>query len=340
MRVNSGIKGINELNPKKPETRLHFVSFLMHFCFSSAWKVWSLLAHPGPKGRPQVWQHCVWLAPVSIPGCSGALSLGQIPHDYWQISLEPLNSMKLSKFLMTGKLLQRCRGREHFALSACRNKICWTELFKAGPNCSRNKFIGKSCKIVEITRASNSFERPWRYTQKGYLKLHPPPPSQINPKMGKPFCGQQSLIPFVQAECNAAAGLLQTRSWTAIWLVRASFLVLVSSKCWSEGEEGLTFLRVGAGCPASSTFPRAAATRQGVFEVVMVAAWPGQMISAVVAEITGAPIETSWLNWPRVSFFPHLHSSKECLWQEPATMLWRSCQPASPGNGEEPPLGP
>lgn len=47
----------------------------------------------------------------------------------------------------------------------------------------------------------------------------------------------------------------------------------MSSKCRSEGEEGLTFVAVGAGGAASSTFPQAAAaaaTGQGVFEVVMV----------------------------------------------------------------------
>ena len=140
--------------------------------------------------------------------------------------------------------------------------------------------------------------------------------------MGKHLCGQQSLISFAQAKRNAASGLLQTRSWTAVSLVHTSFWVVVSSKCQSEGEKGLTLLTAGAGCAASSTFPQAAAaTRQGVFEVVMVTAWPGQMISAVVAEITGASIKTSWLSWPRVSFFPHLDSSKEFLWQEPATIL-------------------
>lgn len=146
------------------------------------------------------------------------------------------------------------------------------------------------------------------YKKKGTWNSHPTPCNQINPIMGQYFCGQQSSISFAQAERNAATGVLQTRSRTAVWLVHSSFWVLLSSKCRSEGEECLTFLRVGAGCPASSTFPRAAAatTSQGVFEVVMVTTWPGQMISAVVAEITGAPIKTSWLSWPRVSFFPHL----------------------------------
>lgn len=46
----------------------------------------------------------------------------------------------------------------------------------------------------------------------------------------------------------------------------------MSSKYWSEGQEGLTLLMVGAGCAASSTFPQAAAKGQGVFEVVMVTA--------------------------------------------------------------------
>lgn len=61
-------------------------------------------------------------------------------------------------------------------------------------------------------------------------------------------------------------------------------------------EEGLTFVTVGAGGAASSTFPQAAAaavTGQGVFEVVMVTAWPGQRVSALVAEITEASVKTS-----------------------------------------------
>lgn len=108
------------------------------------------------------------LGPVSIPHCSAALSLGQVLHGHSWVSVEPLNSVKLSKFLMRGKLLQRYRGRI-LLFSACKNKICWTKLFKA--ELLRNKFIGKSCKILKITRASNRFVRSCRYTQKWYLEF-------------------------------------------------------------------------------------------------------------------------------------------------------------------------
>lgn len=93
---------------------------------------------------------------------------------------------------------------------------------------------------------------------------------------------------------------------------------------------------VGVGCPASSTFPWAAGW--AVFAVATVKRWPGQMISAVAAEIRGVSIKASWLSWPQVSLFPpDLDSSKECLGQEPAIMLFRSCWPTSLKPREKPP---
>lgn len=141
----------------------------MSFCSSFTWKVCSLLASSGPKHRPQVWLYFVWLGPVSIPHCSGAPSLGQFLQTGW-ISLEPLNSRTLSEFLMTGKLLHRYRGSILHCFHCARIK-------PVGPNCSRNKFIGNSCKVMKIARASNRFLRSHGCTQKGYLEFFSIPQS-------------------------------------------------------------------------------------------------------------------------------------------------------------------